>query len=351
MKPRNDVGIVGYGAYIPRFRLDAAEIGRVWRADEGVRGRSFKAVAGPDEDTCTIAIEAARNAVAMAAIDAAELGAVWVGTESKPYAVKPTSTIVADAIGALPRTNAADWEFACKPGTEAMQACAGFVSSGMARYAMCVGADTAQGRPADALEYTCGAGGAAFILGEAAEAIAVLEASTSYVTNTPDFFRREGRPYPSHGHRFTGEPAYFEHTQQASRALLAELGRTPKDYRFAVFHQPNVGFPARVARTLGFEKAQYEPYILAGEIGNTYAGSALLATAAALDDARPGDRLFLCSYGSGAGSDAFSFVVTPRLEAVRGRSPRVRDYIARQQPLDYALYARYRGKLRMGGGQ
>lgn len=349
MRPRHDVGIVGYGAYVPRYRLDASEVGRVWRGESGARGRSHKAVAGPDEDTCTIAIEAARNAVAMAAVEPALLGAVWLGTESKPYAVKPTATIVADAIGALPRANTADFEFACKPGTEAMQACAGFVSSGMARYAMCIGADTAQGRPADPLEYTCGSGGAAFILGEAAEAIAVLEGSTSYVTNTPDFFRREGRPYPSHGHRFTGEPAYFEHSQQAAESLLQELGRKPSDYRFAVFHQPNAAFPMRIAERLGFERAQHEPYILASRIGNTYAGATLLALGAALDDANPGDRVFVCSYGSGAGSDAFSFRVTDAITASRGRAPRVMDYVARHAPIDYALYARYRGKVRMGG--
>jgi hydroxymethylglutaryl-CoA synthase len=348
MKPRSEVGIVGYGAYVPRFRLDAAEIDRVWRGESTPRGRLFKAVAGPDEDTVTIAIEAARNAVAMAGIDPADLGAVWVGTESKPYAVKPSATIVADAIGALPRANAADWEFACKPGTEAMQASLAFVASGMARYALCAGCDTAQGRPADALEYTCGAGGAAYVIGAADDAVAVLEASVSHVTNTPDFFRREGRPYPSHGHRFTGEPAYFAHTQEATRALLAEVGRRPQDYRFAVFHQPNVAFPQRVGKALGFSREQVEPYILAAQIGNTYAGSALLGMAAALDEARPGDRLLLCSYGSGAGSDAFSYVVTERILERRGRAPALRDYLARRREIDYAVYARYRNKIRLG---
>jgi hydroxymethylglutaryl-CoA synthase len=348
MKPRESVGIVGYGAYVPRYRLDAAETDRIWRGQTTSPGQLFKSVAGPDEDTVTIAIEAARNALSMSRIDPALLGAVWVGTESKPYAVKPTSTIVADALGALPEANAADWEFACKPGTEAMQASLALVASGMARYALCAGADTAQGRPGDALEVTCGAGGAAFVMGRAEESIAVLEASTSYVTNTPDFFRREGRPYPSHGHRFTGEPAYFAHTEAATKALLAEVGAEPKDYRFAVFHQPNVAFPARVAQALGFSKEQFAPYVLAGEVGNTYAGAALLAAAAALDDAAPGDRLLLCSYGSGAGSDAFSYVVTERIRSCRGRAPRVRDYLARRKEIDYALYARYRNKIRVG---
>ena len=158
MKPDRAVGIVGYGGYIPRFRIDAAEIDRVWKGSQKQSGLSFKAVGGLDEDTTTIAIQAARNALTMADIDPQDIGAVWFGTESKPYAVKPTSTIVADAIGALPEANAADWEFACKPGTEAMQAATAMVGSGMARYAMSGGADTAQARPGDALEYNTGAG-------------------------------------------------------------------------------------------------------------------------------------------------------------------------------------------------
>src|SRR5262249_8696620 len=119
-------------------------------------------------------------------------------------------------------------------------------------------------------------------------------------------------------------------------------------YRFAVFHQPNASFPARVAKALGFAPEQHAPYLLAGEIGNTYAGAALLAAAAALDDAEPGDRLLLCSYGSGAGSDAFSFIVTEQIRARRGRAPRVQTYLARRKEIDYALYARYRQKIRLG---
>lgn len=347
MKPDRQVGIVGYGGYVPRFRLDAAEVDRVWKGVGRERGRSCKAVPGPDEDTTTIAIQAARNALGMADVDPGLLAAVWFGTESKPYAVKPTSTIVADAIGALPRANAADWEFACKPGTEAMQAAAGMVGSGMARYAMCGGADTAQARPGDILEYNTGAGGAAFVLGPGAESLAVLQASTSYVTNTPDFFRREGQPYPSHGQRFTGQPAYFHHIREAVAALLGEIGAVPADFAFAVFHQPNFQFPLRVAEQLGFARERVEPYVLANLVGNTYSGAALLGFASALDDARPGDRILLASYGSGAGSDAFSFVVTEKILEARERGVPIRSYIERSRPVDYAIYARYRGKLRL----
>jgi hydroxymethylglutaryl-CoA synthase len=270
---------------------------------------------------------------------------VWVGSESHPYAVKPTSTIVAESIGATPHTQAADWEFACKAGTEALQAAIGFVGSGMARYAMAIGADTAQAKPGDALEYTAGAGGAAYLVGPADEALAAFEGSFSYVTDTPDFWRRAHQHYPSHGGRFTGEPAYFKHSLGAARGLMEALGATPADYAYAVFHQPNAKFPQTAAKQLGFSREQIAPGLLANSIGNAYAGSALLGLTAVLDVAVPGDRVLLVSYGSGAGSDAFSLLVTEAIVARQGQAPMTQDYIARRKEVDYGIYARFVGKL------
>ncbi|MDZ4158224.1 MAG: hypothetical protein U1B80_00400, partial [Anaerolineaceae bacterium] len=102
LKPSRPVGIIGYGAYVPRYRLPATEVARLWGGgDEGLPIKE-KAVAGLDEDVVTMSIEAARNALKRAGIPAAELRAVWIGSESHPYAVKPSSTIVAEAIGATP---------------------------------------------------------------------------------------------------------------------------------------------------------------------------------------------------------------------------------------------------------
>lgn len=347
MKPIREVGIVGYGAYIPRYRISAAEISRVWTMGEDALHLEEKAVPGLDEDTATIAIEAARNALRKARIDPQTLGAIWLGSESKPYSVKPTATIVAEAVGATPHTTAADWEFACKAGTEAMQAAVGFVGSGMAQYAMAIGADTAQGRPGDQLEYTAGAGGAAFIMGPREESMAYLEGSHSYVSDTPDFFRRPSQSYPTHGSRFTGEPAYFTHSLMATQYLMEELGYGPQDYDKVVFHQPNSKFPVRLAKRLGFAREQYEDGLLVPVIGNAYAASSALGLAAVLDKADIGERILLASFGSGAGSDAFSFVTTELIARGRNPLPSVADYVTRRREIDYARYARHRGKLSM----
>ncbi len=346
MRPDRAVGIVGYGAYIPRYRLPGAEIARIWTGGRGGSPVKEKAVAGLDEDVVTMAIEAARNAIISAGIKANDIRAVWVGSESHPYAVKPTSTIVAESIGTSPNIQAADWEFACKAGSEAVQAAIGLVGSGMTQYILSIGMDTAQGRPGDALEYTAGSGGAAFLLGPAEESYAVFLGSYSYVTDTPDFWRRAGESYPSHGDRFTGEPAYFAHTISAASALMEMMNTTAADYDYAVFHQPNVKFPARAAKMLGFTPEQIRAGLLANEIGNVYSGSCMIGLTAILDAAQPGDRILMASYGSGAGSDAFDLRVKERITIKPRELYSTADYIARRTLIDYATYVRYRDKLK-----
>lgn len=347
LRPSRPVGIVGYGAYIPRYRLPAREVARLWTGGKGGLPIREKAVAGPDEDVVTMALEAVRNALRRAEVDVAEIRAVWIGSESHPYAVKPTGTIVAEAIGAAPHVQAADLEFACKAGTEAIVMAMGLVGSGMGRYAIAGGLDIAQGRPGDALEYTAAAGGAAFVIGPAEESLAVIQAAYSFATDTPDFWRREYQRYPEHGQRFTGEPAYFHHITSAARALMEAMGTTAGDYTWAVFHQPNTKFPQKVAEMLGFTPEQIEPGLLSPEIGNTYAGAALIGLTAVLDVAKPGDRILVTSFGSGAGSDALDITVTERLLERRTRAPATKTYLARRTEIDYATYARYRGKITM----
>jgi hydroxymethylglutaryl-CoA synthase len=112
-----------------------------------------------------------------------------------------------------------------------------------------------------------------------------------------------------------------------------------------VFHQPNAKFPLKVGEDLGFTREQIKPGLLVNEIGNTYAGSSLIGLTAVLDIAKPGDRILLASFGSGAGSDAFSLLVQERREGAR--APTTRDYISRRTQIDYAMYARLKGNYKL----
>jgi hydroxymethylglutaryl-CoA synthase len=347
------VGIVSYGAYIPIFRIETREIAKVWGADgESVAmglGVFSKSVPGPDEDVITMSVEASRYALRKTKVDPKHIGAIYVGSESHPYAVKPTATIVAEAIGATPDMTAADFEFACKGGTAAIQTCMGLVASNMIMYGLAIGCDTSQGAPGDALEYSASAGGGAFLIGST-DLVAEINHTYSYTTDTPDFWRREGQRYPSHGGRFTGVPAYFKHVVSCGKNLLDIAGTKPTDYRFAVFHQPNGKFPVRAAKQLGFSKEQTETGLLCPFIGNTYSGAVPLGLSAILDEAEPGDKIFAIAYGSGAGADGFDITVTNNIGKLdRDAAPLTSEMVKNRKLLTYAMYAKFRQKIAMRG--
>lgn len=343
-------GIVGYGAYIPRNRIKVEEIAKVWGADAPSYKKGLmleeKSVPSPDQDTITMSVEASRNAIRRARIDPREIGAVYIGSESHPYAVKPSGTILAEALNATPDVHTADLEFACKAGTEGMFIALSLVEAGKIKYGLGVGADTSQGAPGDALEYSAAAGAAAFIFGKE-NIVAECLFTNSYTTDTADFWRREYQYYPQHGGRFTGDPAYFKHVTGAAKGIMKMADMKPSDFNYVIFHQPNGKFPQRAGELLGFTKKQIEPGWLAPKLGNTYSGASPIGLTATLDIAKPGDMILVVSYGSGAGSDGFIFRVTDRINEVRDLAIHTRDMLDNNKVyLEYGAYAKYRGKIR-----
>ena len=345
------IGIVGYGSYLPRYRIKVEEIAHQWGRDPETIKKGLllkeKTVPGIDEDTITISVEAARNALKRAGIDPQKIGALYIGSESHPYAVKPSATVVAEALGIVPEVHIASFEFACKAGTEAMFVAYGLVKAGLMDYAMGIGSDTSQGAPGDALEFSASAGGSAFIFGKEKVVVEVLE-TYSYATDTPDFWRREHANYPCHGGRYTGEPAYFKHIYNAGLGILKKSGYKPEQFKYAIFHMPNGKFPMAVGKKLGFTKEQIEPGWIVPLMGNTYSGSSPTGFSAVLDIAKPDDLIYLVSFGSGAGSDAFIFKVTDQIDKVRDKADKLKDYLEKNRIyLDYGHYAKFRGKIVM----
>jgi hydroxymethylglutaryl-CoA synthase len=345
------VGIIGYGVYIPHYRIRVNEIAKVWGKDaeayEKGLGLREKSVPALDQDTITMSVEASKNAIKRAKIDPRKIGSIYIGSESHPYAVKPSGTVVAEAIGSTPDIHCADFEFACKAGSEAMFVCQSQVKAGEVEYSLAIGADTSQGAPGDALEFSAAAGAAAFIFGSE-NIIASIDYTYSFMTDTPDFWRREYQHYPQHAGRYTGEPAYFKHVTGSAKAIMEKSKTTPKDFNYVIFHQPNGKFPQAAGKMLGFTQSQIEPGWLSPRLGNTYSGSSPMGLASTLDITKPGDKILMVSYGSGAGSDSFIFTVTNLIDEVRNLAPLTKFYLdENKEYLDYGTYAKFRRKIRL----
>ncbi len=332
------IGIVDYGVYVPRKRIRSEDIAEVW--GESVEGM-VKSFPGKWEDTGSYAMNSALNCLENNEVDPSDIGKIMVGSESHPYAVKPTASVVAELIGS--DRQCVDFEFACKAGTQGIIDGYDSVKAGSIDYAMAIGADSSQARPGDALKYTAGDGAAAFLIGSD-DPIAVINAYESFSSDTPDFLRGEAEEFPVHFGRFTGEPAYFKHIMEAAERLLQSQGTSPEDYDYALFHQPNTKFPRKVGKRLGFTKDQIEPTIVVDWIGNTYSACVPLGLCRVLDQASPGDRIFVTSYGSGAGSDAFDITVTEKINEKQGERKRsVDSWLGKEDKnlLEFEPYGKY----------
>lgn len=333
------VGIVGFGAYVPRLRIAVSEIASAQGVDGEQIKKSLKviekSVANWDEDTATMAYEASVKALKMAELDPIKIGALYIGSESHPYAVKTTSTIIGEALGVDNEYMAADLEFACKAGTAGIQMVVSHIYSGLVAYGLVIGADNAQARPGDVLEYTAAAGAAAFALGRR-KLLAKLEGFLSYNSDIGDFWRRAGQKYPQHAGRFTGEPAYFRHVINAVERYFSASGTLPQDYDYVVFHMPNGKFPVRAAERLGFVKKQYEEGLVVSKIGNPYSASSLLGLCRILSKVGARKKILLTSYGSGAGSDTLALTTTDLLEKTKARELNFLESVKRR--LTYGEY-------------
>jgi len=337
-------GVVGYSVYTSRFRIK-----------EGSMERSVPFI---DEDAITAAVEAGKLALIHSGADSSLVGKVYVGSESNPYAVKPIASKVASVLKlgeedeGMQGVDAVDTEFACKAATSMFKDAASLVNypKSNIQYAMVIGTDNSQAAPRDCpggeLDLFVGFGGCAYIFGKH-DVIAEIEAWYSCTSDTPDFWRRDGEPYPMHGGRFTGDPAYFKHVRKAAKKLMERLNLQVKDVNYFIAHQPNVQFPVKVARDLGFKEEQYLPSLQVAKFGNTYSGSSPVGLAAVLDIAKPNKRILIVSYGSGAGSDAYSLITTNQLLEKRQHQKLTVKYQAENPFLEYVDYTAYR-RLKTG---
>jgi hydroxymethylglutaryl-CoA synthase len=352
------VGIVSYGHYVPTLRVDMRIFAEQWGLSEEhermfrLNGRNTVSVQAADEDAVTLAIDAAERALAAAPAGTPRPESLLLGSESHPYAVKPSAVIVAEALGLTPDLFAADLEFACKGGTAAALLSSALARAGYAATALAIGADCPQSAPGTLLEASVGAGAAAILFGSVAP-IATIDAIASAASDVTDFWRRDTAQFPAVVGKFSVDVGYIEHTSRVVEHLLNVTGAKPADYKYVCFHQPYASLPLSIAKKFGFATAAVRPGLISGRIGNTYSCACLLSLCAVLDIAEPGDRILVVSFGSGAGSDGFALSVTEHIADFRQRAAesgreRVADQLLNEHttPLTYGQYALIQGKLR-----
>ena len=349
-------GIEGYGVLIPQNRISVEEIYSEWcfllppNSIRALSGATERAVNNWDEDPVTMGGEAAMAAIEMAGVSPKNIEALYFGSFTNPYVTKSSGAVVAEIVGMGPEIMCADCQFGGKSGTAAIQICLGLIGSGMIRKGLAIGSDSFSRHiaPNTFMEYLASAGAAAFILGDE-KVVAEIEGTFSYTTDTADFFRVDGDRYLRRGvSEEEQDIGYNEHITNAARGFFKKFQKTAQDYQYAVFNQNTGRLPFVVGKELGFQQEAIKQGMLADRIGDCGSASPLISLAHVLDMSKPGDRIFVASYGYGASSDILSIRVTDLIEEARRRRkdhPSIAAQIDDKIDIDYKTYLRLERKI------
>ena len=338
-------GIVSCGVYIPRLRIKREEYQRAWGYSS--RWVEEKSVAGFDEDSITMSVEAASNALTNANLDVSEIDAVYFASTSAPYAEKQNASTIATALGCKSDTATLDATSSTRSGTSALLSCLDFVASGRGRTGLVAAGDCPLGDPTGTLEHQLGAAAAAVVVGREQAAVKV-EGSFSIASETlGERFRRDGQSYvtsvdlgPYH------ERAVDQVVTSCMKGMMDRLHRSPKDYAWLVLQGLDDGKAMGLSKKLGFEDSKIAPSMISAKIGDVGAASPLLALSKLLESTLQGQRMILCSYGPGGGADALSLSIEGEMKTVSGAA--YADYLARKEYIDYMTYMKVRRIIAKG---
>ncbi len=346
---------------VNRFRGKALSTVR-WIYNQRLMLRE-KIVPGPNEDALTAGIRSFNYAIKRAGIEPHQIDALFVVSESYPYAVK-SSTALAGKTGVTNLRFGVRGEFACKPFGEFLEIGAALIDADRCRYVAITATDASQGAPGDDLEFSASFYSTTMILGkENGGGIASLEGRTSVNYDFSDFIRKEGEPFPEHEGQGTSL-AFRGMILSAVKKHVERYSMSPDclPRKTWVIHSPNGSFPNEalldVSNHFGIELAEkkfnengnmlgIEPKVkisnLAPQIANGYSATVPTALCAAMETAKKGDEIMTVLYGSGAGSDVISIKLqVDGSKVANGEVPTVQEQIDYKQKISVEDYINFR---------
>ena len=337
------VGIIGYGVYIPIYRIDRKIIAKAW----GIGGRGENSVRNRDEDVITMAAEASLNAWNYAGADiSSDLEAIYLGTDSAAHLENSSLGIIGDVLRAKDEIDLADFTASPRASIAALKACTDAINAGRIKSGMVIGAEARSVSPGSPEELNCGDGAAALLLGSN-NTIADIEEVYTYSSNIVDRWREADSPYiKEYEPRFTRNYGYEKHILKAKDGILKKLGVDLSSFQHVVLQQTDARMIKSVAGKMKITPEQLETGNLFNALGDLGTASVCMGLAATLDKAKPGDRILLLSYGSGV-SDAVVLKVTKEINAARARVKTVEDYLkSRINIEDYISFSKMKGSLK-----
>jgi hydroxymethylglutaryl-CoA synthase len=323
-------GILSYGTYVPRGRLDRSQIKEVARTGGGKGTRS---VASFDEDTTTMGVQAARRA--LSGLDGSALpAALWFVTADPTYLDKTNATAIHAALGLDPRVLAADFGGAVRSGIAALSAAAH-----TDRTTLVVGADMRTGLPGSAEESSGGDAAAAVIFGSG-RVVAELIGEASATAEFTDRWRAPGDPTSKYWEERFAETQYIPMAQGAWSEALKSAGVSAEEIDHIVVTGPH----ARSARGFVTRATLTDRLVddLADSVGWTGTASPGLLLSRTLEAASANQVIVVVSMADGV--DILVFRTTDALTEFHSSTPGLTD-LGATAPLSYGTYLAWRGML------
>lgn len=331
------VGIKSYGAHIPRFRLDRniMQLALLFLGFGPLRGE--KAVANWDEDSITMAVAAAKDCINGESRD--KIDGMYFATTSQTYALRQNAGIVAAALDINTNCRTADFTDSTKSGTAALLAAADAISAGSLNSCLISAADCRVSKVGSNGDYTYGDGAASFLLGKN-DVIATIDGSYSTSHDFVDRRRLEGeRLEHMWEERFIRDAGYMKFIPEAVMGLVKKYNLNIKDFSKVIYSCAFTGAHSALAKTLGLTPEQVQDPLLM-TVGDTGVAQPLMMLVAALEDAKPGDKIMVVSFGQGC--DAFYLTVTENITKVKGKKGIKRNLANKVALGSYEKYLAFR---------
>jgi 3-hydroxy-3-methylglutaryl CoA synthase len=330
------VGIVSYGAHIPYHRLSRAEIARAWGT---APQPGEKAVANYDEDSITMSVAAAMDCTTD--INEQSIDGLFFASTTSPYLEKLAATIVATAIDLRRDILVADFASSLRSGTMALRAALDAVKAGSANSVLVCAADTRLGYPNGDAEMSFGDGAGALLIGSDKVAVEI-ENAYSLADEIIDVWRSDKDQFVrSWEDRFVRERGHGRVVPEALGAALKKFNLTAKDFTRLVCYAANPRLLEPIARSFGFDAKTQVQNTLFDSVGNTGSAQAFITLVAALEEAKPGDRILFANYSNGC--DVFALKVTTEIENIRNRRGVKRNLAAKRMLNTYQKFIVWRG--------
>ncbi len=304
-QPATIVGITSCVYHVPFCRLERGKIGQAWarRAGLGERAAIYF-----DEDALTLGLEAAQRCIEEKG--KADIEALYFASTSAPFWQRSSASFMAAACDLPPECETMDFAGSLRSATSALRASVDAVSSGRLSRVLIAAGDVRDGQPGESEEEWFGDAGSAVILGHdgvIAEILGMASRSDDFL----DEWRRDSDGFiQTQSSRFTTERGYQASLVAVGQALLQKQGVQPQDCAKIILPSPDGRAHVNAAKRLGFQDGQIQNPLFQ-EVGACGSAAPFLLLAAALETAKPGERLLLLSYGEGA--DGFLLQVTEEI--------------------------------------